>query len=82
MTAIRRLLQPRNLDGRNVHLTMATMVVAQALNLDLSLEQPRTILAMLTSKGASEVRNDVTTVIVSRWEGERNRRRLREELGR
>ena len=46
-----------NLDGTNIYLTMATLFVAQALNIDLSLTQQLTILsvAMLTSKGASGV---------------------------
>jgi aerobic C4-dicarboxylate transport protein len=46
-----------NLDGTNIYLTMASLFVAQALNIDLSLKQQLTILgvAMLTSKGASGV---------------------------
>lgn len=46
-----------NLDGTNIYLTMATLFVAQALNVDLSVTQELTILgvAMLTSKGASGV---------------------------
>ena len=46
-----------NLDGTNIYLTMATIFVAQALNVDLSLGQELTLLAvaMLTSKGASGV---------------------------
>jgi aerobic C4-dicarboxylate transport protein len=46
-----------NLDGTNIYLTMASMFVAQALNIDLTLKQELTILAvaMLTSKGASGV---------------------------
>jgi len=46
-----------NLDGTNIYLTMASLFVAQALNIDLSLKQELTILgvAMLTSKGASGV---------------------------
>jgi len=46
-----------NLDGTNIYLTMAALFVAQALNLDLTLKQQLTILAvaMLTSKGASGV---------------------------
>ncbi|RDZ27685.1 dicarboxylate/amino acid:cation symporter [Lysobacter silvisoli] len=46
-----------NLDGTNIYLTMATIFVAQALNVDLSLTQELTLLAvaMLTSKGASGV---------------------------
>jgi len=46
-----------NLDGTNIYLTMASLFVAQALNIDLTLRQELTILgvAMLTSKGASGV---------------------------
>ena len=46
-----------NLDGTNIYLTMAALFVAQALNIDLSLQQELTLLgvAMLTSKGASGV---------------------------
>src|SRR5207244_11738087 len=46
-----------NLDGTNIYLTMATLFVAQALNIHLSLYQQLTLLgvAMLTSKGASGV---------------------------
>jgi len=46
-----------NLDGTNIYLTMAAIFVAQALNVDLSLSQELTLLAvaMLTSKGASGV---------------------------
>lgn len=46
-----------NLDGTNIYLTMATLFVAQALNIDLTMSQELTILgvAMLTSKGASGV---------------------------
>ena len=46
-----------NLDGTNIYLTMAAIFVAQALNVDLSLTQEITLLAvaMLTSKGASGV---------------------------
>ncbi|HTL29140.1 MAG TPA: cation:dicarboxylase symporter family transporter, partial [Tepidisphaeraceae bacterium] len=46
-----------NLDGTNIYLTMAAMFVAQALNIDLTLTQQITLLAvaMLTSKGASGV---------------------------
>lgn len=44
-----------NLDGTNIYLTMATMFIAQALNIDLTLVQEMEILAvaMLTSKGAA-----------------------------
>ena len=46
-----------NLDGTNIYLTMASIFVAQALNIDLTLMQELTLLgvAMLTSKGASGV---------------------------
>ena len=46
-----------NLDGTNIYLTMAALFVAQALNIELSLQQELTLLgvAMLTSKGASGV---------------------------
>jgi aerobic C4-dicarboxylate transport protein len=46
-----------NLDGTNIYLTMAALFVAQALNINLSLRQQLTMLAvaMLTSKGASGV---------------------------
>ncbi len=46
-----------NLDGTNIYLTMAALFVAQALNVDLSLGQQLSLLAvaMLTSKGASGV---------------------------
>lgn len=46
-----------NLDGTNIYLTMAAMFVAQALNIQLTLVQQLTLLAvaMLTSKGASGV---------------------------
>jgi aerobic C4-dicarboxylate transport protein len=46
-----------NLDGTNIYLTMAALFVAQALNIDLTLQQELTLLgvAMLTSKGASGV---------------------------
>ena len=46
-----------NLDGTNIYMTLATIFIAQALKIDLSLWQLLTILivAMLTSKGASGV---------------------------
>jgi aerobic C4-dicarboxylate transport protein len=46
-----------NLDGTNIYLTMAALFVAQALNIDLTITQQVTLLAvaMLTSKGASGV---------------------------
>ncbi|TLY52546.1 MAG: cation:dicarboxylase symporter family transporter [Gammaproteobacteria bacterium] len=46
-----------NLDGTNIYMTMASLFVAQALNIELTLWQQLTLLgvAMLTSKGASGV---------------------------
>jgi aerobic C4-dicarboxylate transport protein len=46
-----------NLDGTNIYMTLATLFIAQALGVDLTLGQQLTILvvAMLTSKGASGV---------------------------
>lgn len=46
-----------NLDGTNIYLSMAALFVAQALNIDLTLGQQLSLLAvaMLTSKGASGV---------------------------
>jgi aerobic C4-dicarboxylate transport protein len=46
-----------NLDGTNIYMTLAALFVAQALNIDLTLRQQLTILAvaLLTSKGASGV---------------------------
>lgn len=46
-----------NLDGTNIYLTMASLFVAQALNIDLTLSQEMSILlvGMLTSKGAAGV---------------------------
>ncbi len=46
-----------NLDGTNIYLTLATLFVAQALDIQLNLGQQLSILgiAMLTSKGASGV---------------------------
>nr|WP_250207744.1 dicarboxylate/amino acid:cation symporter [Curvibacter sp. CHRR-16] len=46
-----------NLDGTNIYMTMAALFIAQAMNIDLTLQQQLTILlvAMLTSKGASGV---------------------------
>jgi aerobic C4-dicarboxylate transport protein len=46
-----------NLDGTNIYMTLATLFIAQALGVDLSLSDQLTILvvAMLTSKGASGV---------------------------
>jgi aerobic C4-dicarboxylate transport protein len=46
-----------NLDGTSIYLTMASVFIAQALNVDLSLGQQLTLLAvlLLTSKGAAGV---------------------------
>ncbi len=46
-----------NLDGTNIYMTLATLFIAQAMGVDLTLTQQLTILAvaMLTSKGASGV---------------------------
>lgn len=46
-----------NLDGTNIYMTMAALFIAQALNIDLSLGQQLSLVAvaMLTSKGASGV---------------------------
>ncbi len=46
-----------NLDGTNIYMTLATLFIAHALGVDLSLSQQLTILlvAMLTSKGATGV---------------------------
>jgi aerobic C4-dicarboxylate transport protein len=46
-----------NLDGTNIYMTLATLFIAQALDVDLTLSQQITILvvAMLTSKGATGV---------------------------
>jgi aerobic C4-dicarboxylate transport protein len=46
-----------NLDGTNLYMTLATVFIAQALGVDLTLWQKFTIIgvAMLTSKGASGV---------------------------
>ncbi len=46
-----------NLDGTNIYMTMAVLFIAQATNIDLTLTQQLTLLAvaMLTSKGASGV---------------------------
>ncbi|KWT64214.1 C4-dicarboxylate transport protein [Hyphomicrobium sulfonivorans] len=46
-----------NLDGTNIYLTLATLFIAQALGVELSLGDQLVILgvAMLTSKGASGV---------------------------
>ena len=46
-----------NLDGTNISMTLATLFIAQAMNIDLSFGEQLTILivAMLTSKGASGI---------------------------
>ena len=46
-----------NLDGTNIYMTLATLFIAQALNVPLSFNEQRIILgvAMLTSKGASGI---------------------------
>jgi aerobic C4-dicarboxylate transport protein len=46
-----------NLDGTNIYMTLATLFIAQALNVPLSFGEQTTILvvAMLTSKGASGI---------------------------
>ena len=46
-----------NLDGTNIYMTLATLFIAQALGIDLTLQQQMTVLlvAMLTSKGASGI---------------------------
>ena len=116
-----------NLDGTNIYMTLATLFIAQALGIELSLMQQLTILvvAMLTSKGAtgvtgagfitlaatlaavdprlvpgmaiifsidkfmSECRaltnligNCVAAVVISRWEGELDRDKLKRGLSR
>jgi aerobic C4-dicarboxylate transport protein len=51
-----------NLGGTNIYMTLATLFVAQALGVELTLGQQMTILivAMLTSKGASGVGGFIT----------------------
>lgn len=46
-----------NLDGTNIYMTLATLFIAQAMGVDLTLGEQMTILvvAMLTSKGASGI---------------------------
>ena len=46
-----------NLDGTNIYMTLATLFIAQAMNVPLSFGEQMTILvvAMLTSKGASGI---------------------------
>jgi aerobic C4-dicarboxylate transport protein len=114
-----------NLDGTNIYMTLATLFIAQALNVHVSFEQELVILgvAMLTSKGASGVTgagfitlaatlavvdprlvpgmaivlgidkfmsecraltnitgNGVAAIVVSWWEGELDREKLRRGL--
>ncbi|MBB3226814.1 aerobic C4-dicarboxylate transport protein [Luteibacter sp. Sphag1AF] len=56
-----------NLDGTNIYLTMAILFIAQALNIDLTLEQQITvaIVGMLTSKGASGVAGAALVMLAS-----------------
>ena len=46
-----------NLDGTNIYMTMAALIIAQALNIDLTIWQQITLLlvAMLSSKGAAGI---------------------------
>ena len=62
-----------NLDGTNIYLTMAALFVAQALNIDLTLQQQLTMLgvAMLTSKGASGVTGAGSSRSRRRWRSSR-----------
>ncbi len=114
-----------NLDGTNIYMTLASLFIAQAMGVHLTLEQQGALLlvAMLTSKGASGVTgagfitlgatlavinpvlipgmaiilgidkfmsecraltnfvgNAVACVVVSRWEGELDRKKLKAGL--
>lgn len=114
-----------NLDGTNIYMTLATLFIAQAMNVELSIADQVTLLvvAMLTSKGASGVTgagfitlgatlavinpvlipgmaiilgidkfmsecraltnfigNSVACVVVSRWEGELDKVKLKAGL--
>ena len=114
-----------NLDGTNIYITLATLFIAQALGVDLTVPEqlPILVVAMLTSKGASAVTgagfvtlaatlaavdprlvpgmaivlgvdkfmsecraltnicgNGVATVVVSWWEGELDRAKLKAAL--
>jgi aerobic C4-dicarboxylate transport protein len=114
-----------NLDGTNIYMTLASLFIAQAMGVQLTLEQQGELLlvAMLTSKGASGVTgagfitlgatlavinpalipgmaiilgidkfmsecraltnfvgNAVACVVVSRWEGELDRKKLKAGL--
>ncbi len=116
-----------NLDGTNIYMTLASLFIAQAMGVDLTLIQQLTLLgvAMLTSKGASGVTgagfitlgatlavvnpalvpgmaivlgidkfmsecraltnfvgNGVACVVISRWEGELDKARLKAGLHR
>ncbi|HXP01215.1 MAG TPA: dicarboxylate/amino acid:cation symporter [Luteibacter sp.] len=56
-----------NLDGTNIYLTMSILFIAQALNINLTLEQQITvaIVGMLTSKGASGVAGAALVMLAS-----------------
>jgi aerobic C4-dicarboxylate transport protein len=56
-----------NLDGTNIYLTMSILFIAQALNIDLTIEQQITvaIVGMLTSKGASGVAGAALVMLAS-----------------
>ncbi len=56
-----------NLDGTNLYLTMAILFIAQALNVELTLQQQITvaIVGMLTSKGASGVAGAALVMLAS-----------------
>ena len=116
-----------NLDGTNIYMTLASLFIAQAMGIELSLTQQLTLLlvAMLTSKGASGVTgagfitlgatlavvnpalvpgmaivlgidkfmsecraltnfvgNGVACVVISRWEGELDKAKLKAGLHR
>lgn len=78
-----------NLDGANIYMTLATLFLAQAMNVPITLGQELTLLgvAMLTSKGASGGTGAgfitlAVTLAVARWEGDLDRDRLRTELDR
>ncbi len=116
-----------NLDGTNIYMTLASLFIAQAMGVELTLMQQLTLLgvAMLTSKGASGVTgagfitlgatlavvnpalvpgmaivlgidkfmsecraltnfvgNGVACVVISRWEGELDKARLKAGLHR
>ena len=116
-----------NLDGTNIYMTLATLFIAQAMGVDLTLHDQLVILlvAMLTSKGASGITgagfitlaatlavvnpalvpgmaivfsidkfmsecraltnitgNGIACVVVSWWEGELDREKLRKGLDR